>query len=151
MNFNKGLPNSDIRKALAELRTKKLIILSGTLFQNNFGELRTIMRLLLLANDEGMVFLNPLTLDNVTYRRVDGIRKNMDHFLHIQNGAILLNPFSVRTSGNHERGGPAQTLESLPRPPKFSKLKSVVVEAIPNPRSIAEATPNPREASRPLI
>jgi hypothetical protein len=47
------------------------------------------MRLLLLANDEAMVFLNPLTLDNVTYRRVDEIRKNMDHFLHIQNGAIL--------------------------------------------------------------
>ena len=74
----------------AELRTKKLIILSRTPFQNNFEKLRTIMRLLLLANDEAMVFLNPLTLDNVTYRRVDEIRKNMDHFLHIQNGAILL-------------------------------------------------------------
>ena len=92
MNFNKGLPNSDIRKALAELHTKKLIILSGTLFQNNFGELRTIMRPLFLANDEAMVLLNPLTLDNVTYRRVDEIRKNRDHFLHIQNGVLLLNP-----------------------------------------------------------
>jgi hypothetical protein len=60
------------------------------------------MRLLLLANDEAMVFLNPLTLDNVTYRRVDEIRKNMDHFLHIQNGTILLNHlFDI-----HERGGP---------------------------------------------
>ena len=66
------------------------------------------MRLLLPANDEAMVFLNPLTLDNVTYRRVDEIRKNMDHFLHIQNGAILLNPLSVRTSYNHERGGPCR-------------------------------------------
>ncbi len=69
------------------------------------------MRLLLPANDEAMVFLNPLTLDNVTYRRVDEIRKNRDHFLHIQNGAILLYPLSVRTSDIHERGGPAQTLE----------------------------------------
>src|SRR5215216_5570380 len=96
MNFSNGLPNSDIRKALAELRTKKRIILSGTPFQNNFGELRTIMRLLLLANDEAMVFLNPLTLDNVTYRRVDEIRKNMDHFLNIQNDAILLNALKVK-------------------------------------------------------
>ena len=29
------------------------------------------MRLLLPANDEAMDFLNPLTLDNVTYKRVD--------------------------------------------------------------------------------
>ena len=101
MNFSKGLPNNDIWKVLAELCTKKRIILSRTPFQNNFGELHTIMRLLLPANDEAMVFLNPLTLDNVTYRRVDEIRKNMDHFLHIQNGAILLNPlFDI-----HERGG----------------------------------------------
>ena len=76
------------------------------------------MRMSFLANDEVMVFLNSLTLDNVTYRRVDEIRKNMDHFLHIQNGAILLNPLSVRTSDNHERGGRAQTLEALPRPPQ---------------------------------
>ena len=55
--FSKGLPNSDIRKALVELRTKKRIILSGTPFQNNFGELRTVMRLLLSANDEAVVFL----------------------------------------------------------------------------------------------
>ena len=54
------------------------------------------MRLPFLANDEVMVFLNSLTLDNVTYRRVDEIRKNMDHFLHIQNGAILLNPLKVK-------------------------------------------------------
>ena len=54
------------------------------------------MRMLLPANDEAMVFLNPLTLDNVTYRRVDEIRKNMDHFLRIQNGAILLNPLKVK-------------------------------------------------------
>ena len=53
------------------------------------------MRLLLSPNDEAMVFLNPLTLDNVTYRRADEIRKNMDHLLHIQNGAILLNPIKV--------------------------------------------------------
>ena len=58
MNFSKGLPNSDIRKALAELCTKKRIILSGTPFQNNFEELRTIMRLLLSPNDEDVVLLN---------------------------------------------------------------------------------------------
>src|SRR3990170_2487221 len=138
MNFSKGLPNSDIRKALAKLHTKKLIILSGTPFQNNFGELRTIMRLLLSANDEAMVFLNPLTLDNVTYKRVDEIRKNMDHFLHIQNGAILSNPLkvkripcltfmreAVRTSDIHERGvaeATPQTLEALSRPPQTLDL-----------------------------
>ena len=38
------------------------IILSGTPFQNNFGELRTIMLLLLSPNDEVLVLLNPLTL-----------------------------------------------------------------------------------------
>src|SRR6266496_3116129 len=96
MNFSKGLPNSDIRKALAELCTKKRIILPGTLFQNNFEEFRTIMRLSFPANDEVMVFLNPLTLDNMTYRRVGEIRKNMDHFLCMQNGAILLNPLKVK-------------------------------------------------------
>ena len=70
-----------------------LIILSGSPFQNNFGELRTIMRLLLLANDEAVVFLNPLTLDNVTYRRVDEIRKKLDQLVHIHNGGIfLINP-----------------------------------------------------------
>src|SRR3990170_8513495 len=133
MNFSKGLPNSDIRKALAKLHTKKLIILSGTPFQNNFGELRTIMRLLLSANDEAMVFLNPLTLDNVTYRRVDEIRKNMDHFLHIQNGVILLNPLSVWTSDIHERGGLTETLEALPRPPQ-------TLEALSRPPQTVEAS-----------
>ena len=136
MNFSKGLPNSDIRKALAELCTKKRIILSGTPFQNNFEELRTIIRLSFSANVEVMVFLNSLTLDNVTYRRVDEIRKNMDHFLHIQNGVILLNPLSVRTSDIHERGGPAQTLEALSRPPQ-------TLEALPRPPQTLE------ELSRP--
>src|SRR6187401_2659705 len=41
------------------------IILSGTPFQNHFGELRTIMRLLLSPNDEVLVLLNPLTLDKM--------------------------------------------------------------------------------------
>ena len=54
------------------------------------------MRLLLPANDEAMVFLNPLILDNVPYRRVDEIRKNMDHFLHMPNSAILLNTLKVK-------------------------------------------------------
>ena len=63
MNFSKGLPNSDIRKVLAELCIKNRIILSGIPFQNNFGELRSIMRMLLSPNDEDMVLLNPLTLD----------------------------------------------------------------------------------------
>ena len=65
MNFSKGLPNNDIWKVLAELCTKKQIILSRTPFQNNFGELRTIMHLLLSPNDEDMVLLNPLTLGNL--------------------------------------------------------------------------------------
>ena len=41
------------------------------LVRSHFEELRTIMRLLLPGNDEAMYFLNPLTLDNVTYKRVD--------------------------------------------------------------------------------
>jgi SNF2 family DNA or RNA helicase len=45
------------------------IILSGTPFQNNFEELRSIIHLLLPANDEAMDFFNTLT-DNVTYRRI---------------------------------------------------------------------------------
>ena len=65
MNFIKGLPNNDIWKVLAELCTKKWIILSRTPFQNNFGELRTIMHMLLSPNDEDMVLLNPLTLGNL--------------------------------------------------------------------------------------
>ena len=95
--FNKVLPNSDIRMSLFELRTKKLIILFGILLQNNFIKLHSIMRLLLLGNDEVIVFFNPLTVDNVTYRRVDEIRKNMNHFLHIQNVFILLNPLKVKS------------------------------------------------------
>src|SRR3990170_3648451 len=45
------------------------IILSGTPFQNNFEELRIIIRLLLPTNDEAMDFFNTLT-DNVTYTRI---------------------------------------------------------------------------------
>ena len=55
----------------------------------------------------------------------------MDHFLHIQNGVILLNPLSVRTSDIHERGGPAQTLEALSRPPQ-------TLEALPRPPQTLE-------------
>ena len=58
--------------ANAELCTKKRVILSGTPFQNNFGELRTIMRLLLSPNDEDMVLLNPLTLYKRDMRGVEG-------------------------------------------------------------------------------
>jgi DNA repair and recombination RAD54-like protein len=89
MKFRKCLPNIANWKAFAELRTKKLIILSGTPFQNNIEELRTIMRLLLPANDEAMYFFNLLTLDKVTYRRVDEIRKNLDQLVHIHSGSIL--------------------------------------------------------------
>jgi hypothetical protein len=53
------------------------------------------MRLLLPANVEAMDFLNHLTLDNMTYRRVE-ITKKINHFLHIQNDAILLNPLNVK-------------------------------------------------------
>jgi SNF2 family DNA or RNA helicase len=92
MKFSKSLPNIAIWKAFAELRTKKLIILSGTPFQKNFEELHTIMRLLLPANDEAMYFFNPLTLDNVTYRRVDEIRKNWINLCTSIMGAFLINP-----------------------------------------------------------
>jgi len=61
--------NIAIWKAFAEIHTKKRIILSGTPFQNNFEELRTIMRMLLPVNDEAMDFFNTL-VDNVTYRRI---------------------------------------------------------------------------------
>ena len=56
--FWNGVPNSIIR-------TKRQIILSGTLFQNNFEELRTIMPRLLPANDEAMDFFNTLTQGNL--------------------------------------------------------------------------------------
>src|SRR6187200_1433303 len=56
--FWNGVPDRIIRLLLR-------IILSGTPFQNNFGELRTIMRLLHSPNDEDMVLLNPLTLDKM--------------------------------------------------------------------------------------
>jgi len=69
MKFSKSLPNIAIWKAFAEIRTKKRIILSGTPFQNNFEELRNIIRRLLLANDEAMDFFNTLT-HNMTYRRI---------------------------------------------------------------------------------
>ena len=86
------------------------------------------MHLLLSPNDEDMVLLNPLTLDN---------------FLHIQNGAIFLNPLSVRTSDNHERGGPAQTLEALPRPPKVTKLKERCRRGHPEPYKRSRSHPKP--------
>ena len=112
------------------------------------------MRLLLPANDEAMVFLNPLILDNVTYRRVDEIKKNRDHFLHIQNGAILLNPLSVRTSDIHERGGPAQTQEALLRPPQTLEASRPpqtleasrppqTLEVLPRPPQTLEVLPRP--------
>ena len=69
MNFSKSLPNSDIRKARAILPTKKRIMLSGISFQNNFGELRTIMPRLLTANDEAMDFFNTLKLGNLSTPR----------------------------------------------------------------------------------
>ena len=56
--FWNGVPDRIIRLLLR-------IILSGTSFQNNFGELRTIMRLLLSPNDEVLVLLNPVTLDKM--------------------------------------------------------------------------------------
>ena len=56
--FWNGVPDRIIRLLLR-------IILSGTPFQNNFGEVRTIMRLLLSPNDEVLVLLNPLTLDKM--------------------------------------------------------------------------------------
>ena len=56
--FWNGVPDRIIRLLLR-------IILSGTPFQNNFGELRTIMLLLLSPNDEVLVLLNPLTLDKM--------------------------------------------------------------------------------------
>src|SRR6187399_883488 len=56
--FWNGVPDRIIRLLLR-------IILSGTPFQNNFGELRTIMLLLLSPNDEVLFLLNPLTLDKM--------------------------------------------------------------------------------------
>ena len=56
--FWNGVPDRKIRISLR-------IILSGTQLQNNFGEIRTIMRLLLSPNDEVLMLLNPLTLDKM--------------------------------------------------------------------------------------
>ncbi|XP_044953461.1 SNF2 domain-containing protein CLASSY 3-like [Hordeum vulgare subsp. vulgare] len=80
---------TNIWKALAKVRTKKRIILSGTPFQNSFEELHSIMRLLLPGNDEATGFLNSLKLNSITDKRVDEIRKKLDPFVHIHNGDIL--------------------------------------------------------------
>ncbi|KAM3242577.1 hypothetical protein ACQJBY_054918 [Aegilops geniculata] len=80
---------SNIFKALAEVRTRRRIILSGTPFQNNFEELRSIFSLLLPANFEAMDFFPSSKLHNVTDVMVDEIRKKLDPFVHIHNGDIL--------------------------------------------------------------
>ncbi|XP_044327442.1 uncharacterized protein [Triticum aestivum] len=80
---------SNIFKALAEVRTKRRIILSGTPFQNNFEELRSMFSLLLLANFEAMDFFPSSKLHNMTDVMVDEIRKKLDPFVHIHNGDIL--------------------------------------------------------------
>uniref|UniRef100_A0A453P6W0 Helicase C-terminal domain-containing protein n=2 Tax=Aegilops tauschii subsp. strangulata TaxID=200361 RepID=A0A453P6W0_AEGTS len=80
---------SNIFKALAEVRTKRRIILSGTPFQNNFEELRSVFSLLLPANFEAMDFFPSSKLHNVTDVMVDEIRKRLDPFVHIHNGDIL--------------------------------------------------------------
>ena len=99
MNFSKGLPNNDIWKVLAELCTKKRIILSRTPFQNNFGELRTIMHLLLSPNDEDMVLLNPLTLGNLpTPRRSSRTREEEEGRLGVEGSRVV--------EGSRGRGSP---------------------------------------------
>ncbi|KAL5206990.1 hypothetical protein ABZP36_031425 [Zizania latifolia] len=108
-----------IWKVLAEVRTEKRIILSGTPFQNNFLELYNILNLvrpkfagdfvsaskrtnqsratpqfgskrdMLLDKDESKDFWTSLTLNNITEENIDEIRKLLDPIVHIHNGDIL--------------------------------------------------------------
>ncbi|KAL6842696.1 hypothetical protein ACP4OV_027540 [Aristida adscensionis] len=86
-----------IWKVLAEVRTEKKIILSGTPFQNNFEELYNTLCLvrpkdaILLEKDEGKDFWTSLRLNNVTEENVEKVRKRLKPFVHSHSSEFLEN------------------------------------------------------------
>ncbi|XP_062224434.1 SNF2 domain-containing protein CLASSY 4-like [Phragmites australis] len=84
-----------IWKVLANVRTEKRIILSGTPFQNNFEELYNTLCLvrpkdaILLEKDEGKDFWTSLRLSNITKANIEKIQKKLDPVVHIHKGNFL--------------------------------------------------------------
>ncbi|KAL6614819.1 hypothetical protein ACP70R_037089 [Stipagrostis hirtigluma subsp. patula] len=84
-------------KVLAEVRTQKRIILSGTPFQNNFEELYNILYLirpkddLLLDMDEGKDFWASLSLNDISEVNVKKAKEKLKNIVHIGSGKFLEN------------------------------------------------------------
>ncbi|CAD6243201.1 unnamed protein product [Miscanthus lutarioriparius] len=86
-----------IWKVLKRVRTEKRIILSGTLFQNNFEELYNTLRLVRpkdadtvhLETDEGKDFWSSLRLNDITKANINEVRKKLDPIVHIHSGKFL--------------------------------------------------------------
>jgi DNA repair and recombination protein RAD54 and RAD54-like protein len=83
-----------IWKVLAQVRTEKRIILSGTLFQNNFEELYNTLYLvrpndaMLLEKDEGRDWTS-LRLSNITEENIDKVRAKLEPVVHYHKGTFL--------------------------------------------------------------
>jgi DNA repair and recombination protein RAD54 and RAD54-like protein len=86
-----------IWKVLKRVHTEKRIILSGTLFQNNFEELYNTLRLvrpkdadaLHLETDESKDFWSSLRLNDITKANINEVRKKLDPIVHIHSGRFL--------------------------------------------------------------
>jgi len=86
-----------IWKVLKRVRTEKRIILSGTLFQNNFEELYNTLRLVRpkdadavhLETKEGKDFWSSLRLNDITKANINEVRKKLDPIVHIHSGKFL--------------------------------------------------------------
>ncbi|KXG31163.2 SNF2 domain-containing protein CLASSY 3 [Sorghum bicolor] len=92
-----------IWKVLERVSTEKRIILSGTLFQNNFEELKNTLRLVRtkeadgpkeadavhLETDEGKDFWSSLRLNDITEADINEVRKKLDPIVHIHSGKFL--------------------------------------------------------------
>ncbi|GJM86310.1 hypothetical protein PR202_ga02159 [Eleusine coracana subsp. coracana] len=83
-----------IWKVLSQVRTEKRIILSGTLFQNNFEELYNTLYLvrpkdaMLLEKDEGKDWTS-LRLSNITEENIDNVRAKLEPVVHYHKGNFL--------------------------------------------------------------
>ncbi|KAL6634845.1 hypothetical protein ACP70R_027516 [Stipagrostis hirtigluma subsp. patula] len=84
-----------IWKVLAEVRTEKRIILSGTPFQNSFEELYNTLYLvrpkdaILLEKNEGKDFWTSLRLNDITEASIRKVQKILEDVVHIHSGKFL--------------------------------------------------------------
>ncbi|KAL6911910.1 hypothetical protein ACP4OV_000715 [Aristida adscensionis] len=84
-----------IWKVLAEVRTEKRIILSGTPFQNSFEELYNTLYLvrpkdaLLLEKDEGKDFWTSLRLNDITEASIKKVQDILKNVVDIHSGKFL--------------------------------------------------------------